>query len=181
MCNAACIDEAINRVHTEMCAFSEFIVFPRRFYRAQVVHSCFERLFACTLGFPKLAFLRDLQNFLCHTLGFPSTLESISHSPGLLGYSKNFVPQIRLVARRDNMLLLSLLVNQARSFPEICSTFQIAFLRKEKGWLLEKWLQEKYGVVHDVKKCNKLCHSSRVKLPFVGMSASWFLDSTYFI
>ena len=32
------------------------------------------------------------------------------------------------------------------------------------------------------KKCNKLCHSSRVKLPFfVRMSASWFWDSTYLI
>ena len=32
-----------------------------------------------------------------------------------------------------------------------------------------------------LKGCNKLCHSSRVKLPFVRMSASWFLDSTCMI
>ena len=30
-------------------------------------------------------------------------------------------------------------------------------------------------------KCNKLCHSSRVKPPFARMSASWFLDSTHLI
>ena len=40
----------------------------------------------------------------------------------------------------------------------------------------------KCGVVHDVnRKPNRLCHTSRVKLPFIRMSASWFLDSTYFI
>ena len=40
----------------------------------------------------------------------------------------------------------------------------------------------KCGVVHGVnKRCHKLCHSSLVKLPFVKMSASWFLDSTYLI
>ena len=32
-----------------------------------------------------------------------------------------------------------------------------------------------------LKRCNKLCHSSRVKLPFGKMSAGWFLDSTYLI
>ena len=32
-----------------------------------------------------------------------------------------------------------------------------------------------------LKRCNKLCHSLRVKLPFVRMSASWFWDSTYSI
>ena len=32
-----------------------------------------------------------------------------------------------------------------------------------------------------LKRCNKLYHPSRVKLPFVRMSASWFLDSTYLI
>ena len=30
-----------------------------------------------------------------------------------------------------------------------------------------------------LKRCNKLYHSSSVNLPFVRMSASWFLDSTY--
>ena len=32
----------------------------------------------------------------------------------------------------------------------------------------------KCGVVHDVKRCTKLCHSPRVKLHFVRMSASCF-------
>ena len=32
-----------------------------------------------------------------------------------------------------------------------------------------------------LKRCNKLCHFSRVNLPFVRMSASWFWDSTYLI
>ena len=60
-----------------------------------------------------------------------STLETVSHSPNCQGYSNNFVPQKRRAARRDNVLLLSLL-NQTKSFPEIFSTFQMAFVRKEK-------------------------------------------------
>ena len=40
----------------------------------------------------------------------------------------------------------------------------------------------KCGVALEIKKrCNKLCHSSPVKLPFVEISASWFLFSTYLI
>ena len=40
----------------------------------------------------------------------------------------------------------------------------------------------KCSVTHNVlKRCNRLFHSSRVKLPFVNTSASWFLDSTYLI
>ena len=31
-----------------------------------------------------------------------------------------------------------------------------------------------------LKRCNKLCHSSRVKVPLVELSASWFSDLTYF-
>ena len=79
------------------------------------------------------------------------------------------------------MLSLSLLVNQAKSFPEIFSTFQIAFLSKEKDGYWKKWLQENVVSFLFEIRCNKLCHSSRVKLPFVRMSASWFLDSTYVI
>ena len=81
------------------------------------------------------------------------------------------------------MLLLSPLVIQAKSFPESFSTFQIDFPAERKMWLLLLEVAAgKCGVDHDVlKKCNKLNLSSRVKLPSVRMSASRFLDSTYFI
>ena len=65
---------------------------------------------------------------------FPSAiLESLLYSPGFQGYSNNLVPQLRIVAKRDNMLSLSPLANQVKRFPEIFSTFQIAFLWKEKN------------------------------------------------
>ena len=54
------------------------------------------------------------------------------------------------------------------------------FPAERKEWL-QRWLQENVVSFMMLKRCNKLCHSSRVKLPFVRMSASWFLDSTNLI
>ena len=85
------------------------------------------RSFAHSLGFPRLASLRERppessepyvvldfskfaeQNNIQSLYSFLPRfrLESISYSPGFECYSKNFVPQIRCVARRDNMCLLS--------------------------------------------------------------------------
>ena len=109
-----------------------------------------------------------------------STLESLLYSPGIWGYTNNLVPQRRMFAKRNNMFSLSPLVIQVKSFPEIFSTFQTAFLRKEKK-NCKSWLQENVVSFMILKRCNKLCHFSRVNLPFVRMSASWFLDSTYLI
>ena len=78
------------------------------------------------------------------------------------------------------MLLLSPLVIQTKSFPEFFSTFQIAFLWKEKN-VWKSGYRKVWFRSWCLKRCNKLCHSSRVKLLFVRMSASWFLDSTYLI
>ena len=65
-------------------------------------------------------------------------------------FSNNLVPQIRIIAKRDNMLPLSPLANQVKSFPETFSTFQTAFLRKEKKAV--KVASRKCGVVHDIKE-----------------------------
>ena len=117
-------------------------IFPRHFHCVRVGLSYFERLSACTLSFPRLAFLRDLQNFLCHTLGFPrhaeqnnfrslyfflpwSTLESISYSPGFLGHWNNF--SRRYTLSRD----------ETTCFSEIFSDISDCFPAERKGWLLE--------------------------------------------
>ena len=77
------------------------------------------------------------------------------------------------------MLVLSLLAIQAKTFPEIFSTSQIAFLRNEKNDCWKNGCRKMWYRSMMLQRFNKLCHSSRVKLPFVGMSASWFLDSTH--
>ena len=45
----------------------------------------------------------------------------------------------------------------------------------------KKWLREHVVLLMMVNRCNRLFHSSRVKLPLVHMSASWLLVSTYLI
>ena len=127
------------------------LILLRHFHCVRVEFSHSEKPFVCIHGFLWQANLRDFQNVRnTHQYhGFPwlaeqnnfqnlysfrrgSTLESISYSPGFQGYSKNVVPWIRCAARRDNTLLLSPLENLVKSFPEIFSTSQIAFRRKEK-------------------------------------------------
>ena len=177
MCNAACIDEAINRVHIEMCIFSELIDM------SEMLSSClsWSLMFWTTCrvhGFPRHAEQNTIRIF--HFFLPRATLESLLYSPGFWDYSNNLVPETRIVAKRDNMLSLSPLTNQVKSFPEIFSTFQMAFLRKEKNGCI-RWLRENVVSFMRKKRCNKLCHPSRVQLPFVKMSASWFMDSTYLI
>ena len=61
-----------------------------------------------------------------------ATLESLTcrtHFPGFEGDSNNLVTQIRIAAKRDNMLIrFHHWTNQMKSFPEIFveSTFQIS-------------------------------------------------------
>ena len=143
------------------------------FHRVWVGLSCSERLFARILGFPRYA---EQNTIWILNLFLPmSTLECLSFSQGFWDYSNRLVPSLRFHMKRGNMLLISPLVIQAKNFPEIFSTLQIAFLRKERN-----------GCWSGCRKmwCRSLCqkdatnffHSSRVKLPFVWMSASWFLD-----
>ena len=190
MCNAACIDEAINRVPIEMCIFSKLIDISEMpssclrwslmFWTTFRVYSPFPE--ACVSARPpEYSKLYSRFPEACWAIRifhlFPP--ESLLYSPGFEGYSNKFVPQLCIVAKRDNMLSLSWLANKVKSFPEIFSTFQIAFLRKENG--CKSGYKKNVVSFMIVQRCNKWCHSSRVKLPFVKMSASWFVDSTYLI
>ena len=84
---------------------------------------------------------------------FPKPYLSLWYSPGFWGYSKNLFPQIRIVANRENMVLLSPLANQMKRFPEIFSTFQIALMRKE---MAVNVATRKCGVVHDIKEMQQV-------------------------
>ena len=198
MCNVACIDEAIILVHIEICIFSEFIDI------SELLSSCLSRSFmfwttflVCS-RFPEAPFLRDLQNLLNHTLGFPRHAEqntirdfvflsSKLHTeeslvlPGLSGLLGWFCPTDTLSRETTHMLLLSPFAIQAKSFPEIFFDISDCFPAERKEWLMQKWLQEDVVSFMISKRCNKLCHSPRVKLPFVEMSAPWFVNSTYLI
>ena len=115
-----------------MCIFSESIDISETLSSCLSRSLIFWKSFRMFSRFPGACWTEQHPEFVL--LFFPKcTLVSLSYSAGFQGYSKKFVPQIRRVARRDNVLLLSPLVNPAKSFPEIFWTFQIAFLRKEKN------------------------------------------------
>ena len=70
---------------------------------------------------------------------------------------------------------------QARSFPEIFSTFQIAFLRKEKDGCWKSGCRKLWCRSWCERDATNCATHHAWKLPFVKMSASWFLNWTYFI
>ena len=148
MCNAACIDEAINRVHIEMRILSESTDISAIIVSKSVFHvlNDFSHVLSVSRGLRLWETSRIFCAILSVSWGMLNSTTSGSCTSflpgphlrvcrtllGFHGYSKIFLPQTRRVARRDHMLLLSLLVKQAKSFPEIFSTFQTAFLRKKK-------------------------------------------------
>ena len=69
-------------------------------------------------------------------------------------YDINLAKCLCIVAKRDNMLSLSPLANQVKSFPEICSTFQIAFCGKKR--MAVKVATGECGVVHDIKEMQQV-------------------------
>ena len=76
---------------------------------------------------------------------FPGPHLSVSCTPRAFRVTRiNFVPQIRFHVKRDNMLLLSPLAIQAKSFPVLsCGKERMAVGKVAAG---------KCGVVHDVSK-----------------------------
>ena len=159
MCSAACIDEAIIASISKCASSRGPSIFPRHFHCVRVGLSYFERLFACTLGFPRLAFLRDLQDFLCHTLGFPrhaeqnnfqslyfflprSTLESLLYSPGFKGYSNNFSPTDTPCRETRQHAFAFTIGEPVEELSWDLFDISDCFPAERKGWFLEKWLQE---------------------------------------
>ena len=193
MCNAACIDEASS---ISRCASSRSSsIFPSCFQRVRVDLSCFERLFACTLGFPRHAFLRDLQNLLNHTLGFPRHAEQNTIRTFFLPS-----PHFRVSCTPRAFWVTRIILSHRYKLSQHETTyFCFRRWRSRRRALLKSFRHfrllscgKKRMAVGTVaagkvvsfmmsKRCNKLCHSSRVKLPLVRMSASWFLFSTYLI
>ena len=110
-----------------------------------------------------------------------STLECLLYSPGLKGYSNKLVPQIRIVAKRNKQAFAFVVGDPGEEISWDLFDISNCFPAEGKQWLLEKWLQENVVSFMMLNRCNKLCHSPLEKLPFVRMSASWFLDSTYLI
>ena len=110
-----------------LCAFfMPFLPFPLSPLHLESTLLGMKDLFFILLGFPRHASLRDRSGVLwtIRNSRFPKfadqnhircsysflprfTLESISYSPYIDVYLKNFVTQIRCAARRDNMCLLS--------------------------------------------------------------------------
>ena len=132
MCNAACIDEAIK---SRPCR-NMYLLRVDRYFRDSFIES--ELIFDVVNDLSRVlsvsrSMLNRVPSGFFHFFLPRATLESLLYFPGFQGYSNNLVPQIRTVAKRDNMLSLSPLANQVKSFPEIFSILQIAFLRKEKN------------------------------------------------
>ena len=67
-----------------------------------------------------------------------------------------------------------------KSHPDLSLTWRSAFLIGSERKLL-KWMQENIEKFIMWNKRRRRFHSSRLKLPFVSMSATWFLVSTYLI
>ena len=116
--------------------------FRDAFIVSELIFCCSERPFACSFGFPRHAEQSTIR--ICHFFLPKATLESLLYSPGFQGYSNNLVPQLRIVAKRNNMLCHSPLANQVKSFPEIFSCGQ----RR----MAVKVATRKCGVVHDIKE-----------------------------
>ena len=165
---------------SKCASYQSWSIFPRCFHRVWV-GLCSERLshvHSVSLGvrlcetsrifWTILSVSRGMLNRIPSGFFFlpRSSLESLLCSPGFQGYSSNLVPQIRIVAKRDNMLSLWPLANQVKSFPEIFSTFQIAFLREEKNGCKSGYRKNVVSFMI-LKRCSKLCHSSRVKLRLI--------------
>ena len=129
MCN-----EALNRVHIRV----------DRYFRDAFIVS--ELVFDVLNDFSRvLSVSRDMLNRIPY--GF-----FISFFPGphlRVTCTHRAFRVIRIVAKRENMLSLSPLANQVKSFPEIFSTFQIAACGKKR--LSVKVATGKCGVVHDIK------------------------------
>ena len=88
----------------------------------------------------------------------------------------------RRIALRSSFLIPNMLTSIStpqvllRSFfPELSSTWCPTFL------IERKWLQENIKKFTMLNTRRRWFHSSRVKLPSVNMSASWFIVSTYLI
>ena len=166
MCSAACIDEATNRVHIDMCIFSESIDISETLHCVRVGLSYFETTFRMYSRFPEACVSERPPEFSVPCSWFPEACWTEQHPEFVLLSSQvhsweslvltwafrvssnNLFPQIRRVGRRDDMLLLSPLANQVKSFPEIFSNISDWFRAERQGCLLEKVAAGKCGVVH---------------------------------
>ena len=169
MCNAVCSDEAINRIHTEMCELSEFIVFPRRF---AILHKSFIHVLIdfsqMYSRLPKACVSERTPEFSVPYSRFPVQSSEYLALPGLIGLIKESCPTDTPCREIETTCSeLSLLVNPAMS----------NILRSVRHFRLRSCVMKKDGYWKSgcrknivsfmiVKKCNKLCHSSRLKVPF---------------
>ena len=89
--------------------------------------------------------------------------------------SGSFFELRRLLATK----LIGLRLATARPSLEVLSCFLLDITLCFLFW--RKWLHENIEKFMMFNNLRRWSHSSRVKLPLVGMSASWFLVSTYLI
>ena len=187
MCNAACIDEATNRVHVEICIFSEF------FDISELLSSCLSRSFmfwttflVCSRFPGAYAFLRDLQNLLNHTLGFPRHAEQ-----NIIKFCVSFFPSqhLRVSCTPRAFRVTRIILSHRYAFTwnvTTCSCFRRwrsrrrAFLRSSRHLRLLS-CGKKRMAVGKVAAGKKFATRHAWNYLFGRMSASWFLDSTYFI
>ena len=196
MCNAGCIDEAIKFVHIEICIFSELIDISEMLSSSLSWSNDFSRVLSVSRGMRFWEASRIFWTILSVSRGmlnritsrfcisfFPSPHLRVSYAPrDFKGYSNNLVPQVYTSCCETRQHAFPFAVGDPGE--ELSwDLFDISdcFPAKRKEWLLYRWLQENVVSFMILKRCKKLCHSSRVKLPLVRMSASWFLDSTYLI
>ena len=170
----------INLVDMEMCIFSEFIDM------SELLSSCLSRsfmfwtTFRVYYRFPEACCTEYHPDFLVSF--FPSQHLRVPCTHRASKVTRiTFVPQIRFHVKRDNVLLLSLLAIQAKSFPEIFSTSQIAFLRKEKNECWNSGCRKMW--------CRSWCWEDATSCAthhawnflLLKMSASWCFVLTYLI
>ena len=182
MRTAACIDEAINRVHIEICIFSRFIDISEMLSWRQSWFLMFWTSFRVYSGFPRhdvsaeifqnytLGFQRHTEQSTIRILNFflpmSTPWESLVLTWVLEITRRILSHQIRFDVKRDNMLLLSPLVIQAKRFPDILFDISDRFPAEKKRMDVGKVAARKCGVVHDVKKMQQIVPLIKCELAF---------------